>query len=74
MNTKLDLNDSGANLVYVRRIATDSLPAQMQEQVRDAGALYAVHGEDGERLAIVAGRKLAFALARQHEFTPVSVH
>ena len=28
----------------------------------------------GERLALVNNRKLAFALAREHDFSPVSAH
>ena len=36
--------------------------------------LYAVHSEDGERLALVGDRHLAFVLARQNDLTPVAVH
>ena len=30
--------------------------------------------EDGERLALVSDRNMAFVLARQNEFSPVAVH
>jgi hypothetical protein len=36
--------------------------------------LYAVHDEAGEQLALVADRKMAFVLARQHDYAPVAVH
>ena len=36
--------------------------------------IYAVHSPNGERLALVKDRKLAFALARQNDFAPVNVH
>ena len=34
----------------------------------------ATHSESGERLALVAERSLAFALARQNDLAPVSAH
>ena len=36
--------------------------------------LYSVHSGDGQRIALVGDRALAFAAARQHEMNPVSVH
>jgi len=33
-----------------------------------------VHDESGAQLALVADRKLAFVLARQHDLAPVPVH
>jgi len=33
-----------------------------------------VHDAAGERLALVADRKLAFLLARQNDLAPVTVH
>lgn len=52
----------------------DTLPDEVRRQVPDVDALYAVHGADGERLALVKDRSLAFMLARQNELEPVSVH
>jgi hypothetical protein len=46
----------------------------MQEAVEGEETLYAVHSAEGERLAVVKDRKLAFLLARQHDFAPVAVH
>ena len=74
MNEKFDFSPETGNTVYIRRVALDSLPDEIRQQVPDADALYAGHGIDGERLALVKGRSLAFMLARQNELTPVSVH
>ena len=75
MNTKFeDLPEITGNTVYIRRIELDSLPKEMREQAASLDSLYAVHGVDGERLAVVGDRKLAFMLARQNDLSPVSVH
>ncbi|MFC3569546.1 DUF1150 domain-containing protein [Paracoccus sp. TOH] len=75
MNEKFDFGpEITGNTVYIRRVAMDTLPDEVRRQVPDAEALYAVHGPDGERLALVKDRSLAFMLARQNELSPVSVH
>lgn len=75
MNSKFDFGPETADTtVYIRRVALETLPEDVRKQVPDADALYAVHGVDGERLALVKDRSMAFMLARQNEMTPVSVH
>lgn len=74
MNTKFDFGPEAENTVYIRRVAVDTLPAEVQDQLEGTDDLYAVHGIDGSRLALVKDRNLAFMLARQNELTPVSVH
>ncbi|WP_347267114.1 DUF1150 domain-containing protein [Paracoccus sp. (in: a-proteobacteria)] len=75
MNEKFDFGPQLAgNIVYIRRVAVDTLPEEIRRQVPGAEALYALHGADGERLALVRDRGMAFMLARQNELTPVSVH
>lgn len=63
-------------IVYVRKVAVEDLPEDIQAQASSAGltALYAIGNEDGEQLALVRDRKLAFVVARQNDLTPVSVH
>lgn len=61
-------------IVYVRSVDRADLPAEMQEQAAGTEQLYAVHTEDGERLAVVADRDLAFMLARQNDYAPFAVH
>lgn len=62
------------NIVYVRPVAISDLPEEIQEQAQGLHELYAVHNGEGERLALVKDRKLAFVVARQNDMAPVSVH
>lgn len=71
----------GKKLVYVRAvIARDVIDDLVDEDgslmvdVPEDATLYSVHASDGERIALVGDRDLAFAAARQHEMNPVSVH
>ncbi|EBA05565.1 DUF1150 family protein [Sagittula stellata] len=76
MHTKYDISklmDEGRT-VYVRPVQRDELPEDMQEQMGGRDTIYAVHRADGERLALVKDRSLAFALARQNDLAPVTVH
>jgi hypothetical protein len=74
MNEKFEFGPETGNTVYIRRVAMETLPDEIRQQAPDVEALYAVHGIDGERLALVKDRDMAFILARQNELTPVSVH
>ena len=75
MNTPFNFHDEDpSNLVYVRPVEVADLPADVRGEVGDQKTIYAVHRADGERLALVKDRKLAFLLARQHDFAPVTVH
>lgn len=72
--TRTDKLETG--LVYVRRIALDDLPEDVQDEAREGGLkeLYALHRADGEQVALVGDRSLAFNIARQNDLSPVSVH
>lgn len=61
-------------IVYVRPVDVADLPEDVREQVGDLTTLYAVHSEEGERLALVDNRNLAFQVARQNNLEPVTVH
>jgi len=61
-------------IAYVRPVDIAELPTELQKQAAGVVELYAVHREDGERLALVDGRELAFLLARQNDLAPVNVH
>lgn len=75
MNTPFDFKDMDqSNLVYVRPVAVADLPEDVQDEVGNREIIYAVHRADGERLALVKNRKLAFMLARQNDLAPVTVH
>ncbi len=78
MDTTFDFDRFGMGaddrIVYVRSVNAADLPEDVQAQVGDAKTLYAVHDASGERLALVADRKMAFLLARQNDLAPVTVH
>ncbi len=51
-----------ADVAYVKPILVDGAPA------------FAVHAADGTRMAVIPDRDLAFAVVRQNDMEPVSVH
>ena len=71
----------GRKLVYVRPVRVMDVADDLVEEetditmdLPDDAILYSVHAANGERIALVGDRALAFAAARQHEMNPVSVH
>jgi len=54
----LGMND----VAYVKRVVEDGTEA------------FAVHAADGTRMAVIPNRDLAFAVVRQNDMEPVSVH
>lgn len=79
MMTKEDFAGLGApDLVYVREVKASDLledAVEIKDMAFDPDQpLYAVHGADGERLAVMLDRDTAFAAAVAHELEPVSVH
>ena len=75
MDTKYELkNDGPRPIVYVRPVAVADLPEDIRDQAMGSELVYAVHNEDGERLALVRDEKLAFLLADQNDLAPVRVH
>ncbi len=73
MNTPFDFKPEG-NIVYVKAISVSDLPAEVREQAEGLEQLYAVHDAQGTQLALVADRRMAFVLARQHDLAPQPVH
>ncbi|SDF63678.1 DUF1150 family protein [Sulfitobacter delicatus] len=61
-------------MVYVKTISVTDLPREVRDQAEGLEQLYAVHDAEGQQLALVGDRKLAFALAREHDYKPVLVH
>ncbi|NNK77850.1 MAG: DUF1150 family protein [Litoreibacter sp.] len=75
MKTPLDLKtEIEDRIVYVRPVDVAELPDEIRKEAGEAGQIFAVHASDGERLALVKDRKMAFALARQNDYAPVTVH
>ena len=61
----------GQPIVYVREVSRDELPDELKGT--DA-RLFALHDADGKRLAVTQDRRMAFALAKRNDLTPMSVH
>ena len=75
MDTQYDFGQiDGQAIVYVRPVKVSDLPEEVRQHAGGIETLYAVHNSDGERLALVRDRSLAFMLARQHNMAPVTVH
>ena len=74
MYTPYNFNDTDSRIVYVKTFDVADLPDEMRAEAGDYKQLYAVHDADGQQLALVADRRLAFVLARQNDLSPVPVH
>ena len=74
MYTPYELNADVGRMVYVKAIKVEALPPELRQQAEGLEQLFAVHDAEGQQLALVADRKLAFALARQHDYAPQPVH
>jgi hypothetical protein len=48
--------------------------AYVKPVVVDGNAGYAIHAADGTQMALTGDRDIAFAVVRQNELEPVSVH
>jgi hypothetical protein len=78
MDTKFDFAELGAKMndrvVYVKSVDVAGLPDDVREAAGSREHLFAVHDSDGQQLALVADRDMAFTLARQNDMRPVTVH
>ena len=68
--SKVSLND---RTVYVSAVKVSDLPEKVAQGISE-DQIYALNNSNGERLALVKDRSLAFVLARQNELHPVPVH
>ena len=75
MHSKYDFSHFDTDdLVYIKTVAVTELPLDLQRQVGPDMTLYAVHKADGERVAVVENRALAYSLARDNDLTPMTLH
>jgi len=75
MNTRYDFGDAaGGRTVYVREVKVEDLPDEIRAHTTGVGAIYALCSEDGERVALTNSRDMAFVIARENDYAPVSVH
>jgi hypothetical protein len=74
MHTPYDLNADVGRMVYVKPVLVTNLPREVREQAAGLDRLFAVHDAEGQQLALVADRKLAFTLAVQNNYAPQPLH
>ncbi|WP_299280989.1 DUF1150 family protein [uncultured Tateyamaria sp.] len=74
MNTAFDLNADVGRMVYVKPVLVTDLPSEVRAQAQGLDQLFAVHDAEGQQLALVADRKMAFALAVQNDYAPQPLH
>lgn len=75
MDTRYEFEaETDRAIVYVRSVKVEDLPQELRQQMGEIETLYAVHNAEGERLALVKDRAMAFVLARQNDLEPVTVH
>ncbi|HBR61061.1 MAG: DUF1150 family protein [Rhodobacteraceae bacterium] len=75
MHSKYDFSHFDTDdLVYIKTVEVTELPLDLQRQVGSDKTLYAVHKADGERVAVVENRALAYSLARDNDLTPMTLH
>ena len=74
MQTPVNFDALDDRMVYVKPIQVSDLPLEVQKEAEGLEILFAVHDADGQQLALVADRKLALHLAREHNYAPQPVH
>lgn len=75
MDSKFSFGPEGqSKIVYIKAVEHSDLPEDVREQVDGVQRFYAVCTEEGEQLAIVKDRNVAFSLARQNDLAPMAVH
>lgn len=74
MKTPFEFPHEDRKIVYVKTVDVADLPKEVQASAGGLEHLYAVHNAQGEQLALVADRRMAFILARQNDLAPVAVH
>ena len=75
MHSKYDFSHFDTDdLVYIKTVEVTELPLDLQRQVGSDKTLYAVHKADGERVAVVENRALAYSLSRDNDLTPMTLH
>lgn len=74
MNTKFDLTEMSANIVYLKPMNTADLPEAVREQAGDMERIFAVHNGDGAQVAYIADLKFAGQLAAENNVRIVTLH
>lgn len=81
MENKANSPLKNKKLCYIRQVFARDVREEIEHEADDTdyvfaddSILYALHSDDGSRIALMSDRDVAFAAAKQHEMLPVSVH
>ena len=75
MDTKnAKIQTEQARIVYIRSVNAEEFPDEIRWRMDGLKEVYIVDRADGDRLALVKERNLAYALARHNDLSPVTVH
>ena len=74
METKFNFAESHDRVAYVKTVVVAELPDDVRAAAGGRDHLFALHDSEGQQLALVAEREMAFVLARQNDMQPVTVH
>lgn len=74
MDTPFEFENQKGRVVYIRPVKAEDLPDEIKAQTNGRDELCAIHGANGEVIALAPDRKMALHFARLHEFAPVSLH
>ena len=69
----LSITNRDDRTVYVCAVNVEDLPESVAKDISQ-DQVYSLNSSNGERLALVKDRSLAFVIARRNEFHPVPVH
>ncbi|MEM9837955.1 MAG: DUF1150 family protein [Pseudomonadota bacterium] len=78
--TEAFFEETDVKFCYVREVLAKDVREDLEMELdatfsfEDDSVLYALYADDGSRIALMSDREIAFAAARQHELTPLSVH
>ena len=74
MQEAIEQSSPALRAAYVKTVDVENLPEEVQKGAKGRTRLYALDDAEGEQLALVADRRMAFVLARQNDYVPVPVH
>ncbi len=74
METKINHMEIAERSIYLKMIDVADLPEDVQTEVAEHDAVFAVHNADGEQVALVASRDVASHLAQANDMTLVALH
>ncbi len=61
-------------IVYLKPVDTSDLPEEVLEEAGGADQLWSIHNSEGDQLAFIADLNMAQDLAKQFEYTALTVH